>query len=425
MPLYFVLELRAWRARAGTGSTRRSSTPPSQYRVAWNALTRQYRVSSGLFAQTLYSLEEVERFLSRVNSRPRRAPRPAAEGRALRGGAAAAPRRHQLPKPFQVNALASREWTLQSDWYRWRSRMSERLPSRARNVPHRRVWGPHDAALGTRGVRWLLLVGACLGAISLFLLATATANTELFAGSYDVLLVLNGDDGRAADGARRLPALAAAAQPEEAACSARASRCGWCCCSRWSPCCRARSSTRCRCSSSARASRAGSTCASTARSKGGLNLGRSSLDYLLKETRRTRRTRWRWRCPRAAAARRARALNRAAEQAGDLRGGAVLVHRQRARGRRASAARRRRPSRRPRRRCAARGCSRRIRRSSPRPTAGWCCAWSTPVNTDDRLEPLKRPAGRRAGAARRSRPTPRRCRPAGATTRRSRSRARR
>ena len=46
--------------------------------------------------------------------------------------------------------------------------------------------------LGSRGVRWLLLVGACLGAISLFLLATATANTGFFAGSYDVLLVLNG-----------------------------------------------------------------------------------------------------------------------------------------------------------------------------------------------------------------------------------------
>jgi len=49
-----------------------------------------------------------------------------------------------------------------------------------------------SAALGNRGVRWLLLIGACLGAISLFLLATATANTQLFAGSYNVLLVLNG-----------------------------------------------------------------------------------------------------------------------------------------------------------------------------------------------------------------------------------------
>jgi hypothetical protein len=25
----------------------------------------------------------------------------------------------QLPKPFQVNALTSREWNLASDWQRW------------------------------------------------------------------------------------------------------------------------------------------------------------------------------------------------------------------------------------------------------------------------------------------------------------------
>ena len=25
----------------------------------------------------------------------------------------------QLPKPFQVNAIASRDWTLASDWHRW------------------------------------------------------------------------------------------------------------------------------------------------------------------------------------------------------------------------------------------------------------------------------------------------------------------
>jgi nitrogen fixation/metabolism regulation signal transduction histidine kinase len=49
-----------------------------------------------------------------------------------------------------------------------------------------------SGALGNRGVRWLLLVGAGLGVISLFLLATASANTQLFAGSYNILLMLNG-----------------------------------------------------------------------------------------------------------------------------------------------------------------------------------------------------------------------------------------
>jgi len=26
---------------------------------------------------------------------------------------------NQLPKPILINALASREWTLASDWHRW------------------------------------------------------------------------------------------------------------------------------------------------------------------------------------------------------------------------------------------------------------------------------------------------------------------
>jgi nitrogen fixation/metabolism regulation signal transduction histidine kinase len=41
-------------------------------------------------------------------------------------------------------------------------------------------------------LRWLLLAFACFAAISLFLLATASANTDLFARRYDLLLVLNG-----------------------------------------------------------------------------------------------------------------------------------------------------------------------------------------------------------------------------------------
>ncbi len=49
-----------------------------------------------------------------------------------------------------------------------------------------------SAVLPLRRARWALLILACLGAISLFLLATASANTELFASRYDVLLVLNG-----------------------------------------------------------------------------------------------------------------------------------------------------------------------------------------------------------------------------------------
>ena len=118
VPLYFVLEFEVARPR-WWWLDEKVLTAITHYRIAWNALTRQYRVSSGLFAQTLYSLEEVERFLSRVTSRP-----VARRDQLQKGSRYEAALRlrldvTQLPKPFQVDALASREWSLQSDWFRW------------------------------------------------------------------------------------------------------------------------------------------------------------------------------------------------------------------------------------------------------------------------------------------------------------------
>jgi hypothetical protein len=118
VPLYFILEFEISRPR-WYWLDEKVLTSSVQYRITWNALTRQYRVSSGLFGQTLYTLEEVERFLSRVTSRA------VARRDQLQKGArydAALRLRldvNQLPKPFQVDALASREWSLQSDWHRW------------------------------------------------------------------------------------------------------------------------------------------------------------------------------------------------------------------------------------------------------------------------------------------------------------------
>ena len=50
---------------------------------------------------------------------------------------------------------------------------------------------PRGGILASRRLRWVLLVVACLAAIALFVLATATANTALFAGSYDQIVVIN------------------------------------------------------------------------------------------------------------------------------------------------------------------------------------------------------------------------------------------
>jgi len=118
IPLYFVLDFELTRGRWYWLDEKVAQTS-LVYRVSYNALTRQYRVASGLLTQTFDSLEEVERFIGRVTSRR------VASADALSKGAkydAAVRLRldvNQLPKPFQVNALASREWTLASDWQRW------------------------------------------------------------------------------------------------------------------------------------------------------------------------------------------------------------------------------------------------------------------------------------------------------------------
>ena len=118
IPLYVVLEFELTRSRWYWLDEKVAQTALTS-RVSYNALTRQYRVASGLLGQAFNSLEEVERYLGRVTSRP------VASASALSNGTryeAAIRLRldvNQLPKPFQVDALASREWTLSSDWYRW------------------------------------------------------------------------------------------------------------------------------------------------------------------------------------------------------------------------------------------------------------------------------------------------------------------
>lgn len=118
VPLYFELEFELLRPR-WYWLDEKTVSSSTQYRISYNALTRQYRIASGLLVQIYDSLDEVERFLSRVTSRP-----VAQRDQLVKGARYEAAIRlrldtNQLPKPFQLSALASREWSLQSDWHRW------------------------------------------------------------------------------------------------------------------------------------------------------------------------------------------------------------------------------------------------------------------------------------------------------------------
>jgi len=118
IPLYFDLEFDLSRPRPFWFDDTVAHLAIT-YRVSYDALTQKFRVATGLLSQQLDSLDEVERLIARVVARP--VVRQDAVTKGVRYEAALRLRLDvaQLPKPFQINALASREWSLTSDWYRW------------------------------------------------------------------------------------------------------------------------------------------------------------------------------------------------------------------------------------------------------------------------------------------------------------------
>ena len=118
VPLYFLLEFEIIRPRWYWLDDKVVNTQ-QQYRLAYNALTRQYRLGIGAFFQNFSDLNEALSFLSKVRRR-----QILEIGTLSRGSVYAAAVRmrldvSQLPKPFQLNALDSRDWNLSSDWHRW------------------------------------------------------------------------------------------------------------------------------------------------------------------------------------------------------------------------------------------------------------------------------------------------------------------
>ena len=118
VPLYFAVEFELIRPRWYWFNEKLANVRP-QYRLSYNALARQYRVGVGKLYQNFSSLPEALAFLSRVRLRD------VVETGALSRGSTymAAVRMRldtsQLPRPFQITAVGSRDWSLSSDWHRW------------------------------------------------------------------------------------------------------------------------------------------------------------------------------------------------------------------------------------------------------------------------------------------------------------------
>jgi hypothetical protein len=90
-----------------------------EYGVSYHAITRSYRLSIGSFHQSVDSLDAAVRTMQRIRNWQ------VAEAGDIRPGISheVALRfrldMSQLPKPFQVTAIGSRDWNLGTEWMKW------------------------------------------------------------------------------------------------------------------------------------------------------------------------------------------------------------------------------------------------------------------------------------------------------------------
>lgn len=134
--LYFVADFELTKARWYWLDEKLASRSQT-YRLSYNALTRQYRLSAGAgLHQSFPSLSDALLVLSRLRNW-------AVVDRGDKGIRAgetydAALRLRldvtQLPRPFQITALGNKDWSLASDWKIWQANLPL-LPAVAAPAP--------------------------------------------------------------------------------------------------------------------------------------------------------------------------------------------------------------------------------------------------------------------------------------------------
>src|SRR5574340_285830 len=123
VPLYFVGEFSLKRSR-WYWLDEEIFQGEQTVKLAYNVLTRQYRLSRGALFQNFASFEDAINILARQSS----AIIPAELINKDSSYIVAARLRlnvAHLPLPLQVNALTGRDWALDSDWYRWMVRPAQ------------------------------------------------------------------------------------------------------------------------------------------------------------------------------------------------------------------------------------------------------------------------------------------------------------
>jgi hypothetical protein len=118
VPLYFVVEFELARPRWYWFDEKPVQFSQT-YKISYTPLLRQYRLAVGNVYQNFTRFEEVTRVLARLRGVHIADRGTFKKDVTYQAGIRMRLDTAQLPKPFQLNAIASRDWTLASDWHRW------------------------------------------------------------------------------------------------------------------------------------------------------------------------------------------------------------------------------------------------------------------------------------------------------------------
>jgi hypothetical protein len=117
--LYFVVEFEMYRER-WYWFDRKVASDTLSYRLTYSPLTRQYRLSRDTLALPFDSLNEAVGAMRRVRGWRLFDSSLIDGGGDYRAQVRMRLDTSQLPRPFQINALTNRDWTLSSDWHQVR-----------------------------------------------------------------------------------------------------------------------------------------------------------------------------------------------------------------------------------------------------------------------------------------------------------------
>jgi len=118
VPLYFNLELEVTRPRRYWIDEHVLSHTLT-YKLSYNALTRHFRLGTGGLQRSFDTLPDALRAMGRISALPIMEKNTLKSGESYEAVLRLALDRSQLPKPFQLDAITTRDWQVDAKSLQW------------------------------------------------------------------------------------------------------------------------------------------------------------------------------------------------------------------------------------------------------------------------------------------------------------------